>query len=84
MSDLFLVTNCLGYNSLCNAGRGNCAPADAKEHAMKTTIRSWGRQILAKLRELGPYMAIELILPGGSIIALGLWLYHRKYARALT
>ena len=29
------------------------------------------------LRQLGPYLAIELILPGGSLIALALWLYRR-------
>jgi len=32
---------------------------------------------LAYLRELGPYVAIELLLPGGSLIALLLWLYSR-------
>ncbi|HEY3784102.1 MAG TPA: hypothetical protein VGL55_02350 [Steroidobacteraceae bacterium] len=35
----------------------------------------------ALLRQLGPYAAIELLLPGGSLIALGLWLY-RRYRRA--
>ena len=29
------------------------------------------------LKGLGPYAAIELLLPGGSLIALGLWLYSR-------
>jgi hypothetical protein len=38
--------------------------------------------ILAQLRTLGPYLAIELILPGGSIVALLLWAYrHRSAAR---
>jgi hypothetical protein len=32
-------------------------------------------------RSLGPYLAIELLLPGGSLIALLVWLY-RTYARA--
>jgi hypothetical protein len=32
----------------------------------------------AKLRGLAPYAAIELILPGGSVIALLLWLYRRR------
>jgi len=32
---------------------------------------------LAFLRELGPYVIIELLLPGGSLIALLLWLYSR-------
>lgn len=34
------------------------------------------------LRQLAPYAAIELLLPGGSLIALCLWLYRRhKRAR---
>jgi hypothetical protein len=32
---------------------------------------------LAGIRELGPYAAVELLLPGGSVIALLLWLYRR-------
>ena len=31
------------------------------------------------LQQAGPYLAIELILPGGTIIALALYVYrHRK------
>ena len=38
--------------------------------------------ILAQVRSLGPYLAIELVLPGGSIVALLLWAYrHRSAAR---
>jgi len=32
----------------------------------------------AKLREVAPYAAIELVLPGGSVIALLLWFYRRQ------
>lgn len=34
-------------------------------------------RLAALLREFGPYLAIELILPGGSLIALLLWLCRR-------
>jgi NodT family efflux transporter outer membrane factor (OMF) lipoprotein len=36
------------------------------------------------LKALGPYAALELILPGGSLIAISLWLYRhrRRGARA--
>jgi hypothetical protein len=38
--------------------------------------------IVSQFRTLGPYLAIELVLPGGSIVALLLWLYrHRSAAR---
>ncbi len=33
---------------------------------------------LAGVRELGPYAAIELLVPGGSVIAVLLWLYRRR------
>ena len=32
------------------------------------------------LRRLGPYAAIELLLPGGSLLAIALWLYRRYRA----
>lgn len=34
-------------------------------------------RIVALLRQIGPYAAIELILPGGSLIALLLWFCRR-------
>ncbi|HEX8783106.1 MAG TPA: hypothetical protein VF764_07040 [Steroidobacteraceae bacterium] len=37
-------------------------------------------KVMAAGRTFGPYLAIELLLPGGSLIALLLWLY-RTYAR---
>jgi len=32
---------------------------------------------LEGVRQFGPYAAIELIVPGGSVIAVLLWLYRR-------
>jgi hypothetical protein len=34
--------------------------------------------IARKLREFAPYAVIELIMPGGSLLALALWLYRRQ------
>lgn len=34
--------------------------------------------IIATIRRAGPYLAIELILPGGSILALILWLVRNR------
>jgi hypothetical protein len=39
---------------------------------------TWLARGLAGLRQLAPYAAIELLLPGGSLIALVLWLYRRR------
>lgn len=36
------------------------------------------RAIWGVLRELAPYAAIELILPGGTILAILCWLYRRR------
>jgi hypothetical protein len=35
---------------------------------------------IARLRALAPYAMIELVLPGGSLIALLLWFYQRRKA----
>jgi hypothetical protein len=34
--------------------------------------------LIEQLREFGPYFAAELILPGGTLVALALWLYRRR------
>jgi hypothetical protein len=41
--------------------------------------KRWTR-IFATLRGLAPYAVIELLLPGGSLIALALWFYRRHNA----
>jgi hypothetical protein len=42
------------------------------------------RRLFEKLRQLAPYALIELLLPGGTLLALGLWLYRRRRQRLLA
>ena len=44
---------------------------------MKTRLFGWMTRGTAGLRELGPYALLELVVPGGSVIAALLWLYRR-------
>jgi hypothetical protein len=47
----------------------------------RTPPRKWSAHtaaVVAKLREFAPYAAIELVMPGGSLMALGLWLYRKQ------
>jgi hypothetical protein len=34
--------------------------------------------VIVKLRVLAPYALIEVVLPGGSVMAVLLWLYRRQ------
>ena len=44
-----------------------------------TTVQSSRIARLATLmRSFGPYAAIELLLPGGSLIALALWIFRHR------
>jgi hypothetical protein len=46
---------------------------------MKTSMLEWLSRLPGRLAAFGPYVAIELFVPGGSLLALLLWLYrHRK------
>jgi len=36
------------------------------------------RRVVQGARQLAPYAAIELLLPGGSLVAIALWLYRRN------
>ena len=44
-------------------------------------LSAYTAAVIAKLRDLAPYAAIELVLPGGSLLALLLWLYRSHKAR---
>jgi hypothetical protein len=39
---------------------------------------------LAKLRDFAPYAVIELMVPGGSVVALLVWLYRRRQRSVLV
>jgi hypothetical protein len=51
-------------------------------HALTSGIRRALVFLLGNLRSLGPYLLVELIVPGGSLLALLLWFYNHKLARA--
>ena len=46
----------------------------------KVMKNAWVQWIVEQFRTLGPYLAVELILPGGSLVALLLWLYRHRDA----
>jgi hypothetical protein len=35
-------------------------------------------QLVAKIKDIAPHAALELVMPGGSVMALLLWLYRRQ------
>jgi hypothetical protein len=39
---------------------------------------TYAAAVVARLRDLAPYALIELVVPGGSLMALALWLYRRQ------
>ena len=43
-------------------------------NAVAVTAALWLKRGLALLRTIGPYAAIEILLPGGTLIAQLLWL----------
>ena len=71
MIDFFCTDNCLGIGSHGNYG------VKIYGVGMKN---SWIEWMVGQLRALGPYLAVELILPGGSLLALLLWLYRHRHA----
>jgi hypothetical protein len=44
----------------------------------KRTLGAWTTAVFARLKHLAPYAVIELLLPGGSVLALSLWFYRRR------
>lgn len=52
---------------------------------MNTPLTIWIQGALTslpgKLRAVGPYLLVELIMPGGSLLALLLWLYNHRHGK---
>jgi hypothetical protein len=47
-------------------------------------LKDWGRRavaVIVRLKALAPYAMIELVLPGGSVMAFLFWLYRRRKHR---
>jgi hypothetical protein len=42
-------------------------------------VKPLAKKLLTVGRKFGPYLAIELLLPGGSILALLFWLYRTHF-----
>jgi hypothetical protein len=36
------------------------------------------KQLMQIARQASPYLVVELLLPGGTLLALALWLYRRS------
>jgi hypothetical protein len=45
---------------------------------------TWAAAVFATLKDFAPYAAIELLLPGGSLMALTLWFYRRRKRPAIA
>ena len=69
--------------SIFNALLGARSGRDAQRTSGILKLGVSAAVIVAKLRDLAPYALIELILPGGSLMALLLWLYRRQRKAAV-
>jgi hypothetical protein len=50
----------------------------AKSMSIFKDWSAYAAAVIARLKVLAPYALIELVLPGGSVMALLLWLYRRR------
>ena len=39
---------------------------------------NWLTRLTSALRAIGPYAALELVLPGGTLIALSVWAFRNR------
>jgi hypothetical protein len=56
------------------------APA-TRDAPWTLVLRNWGvyaTAVIMRFKALAPYALIELVLPGGSVMALLLWIYRRR------
>jgi hypothetical protein len=51
---------------------------------MKALFGPFIGRVLVLVRSVGPYAAIELLLPGGSVVALFYWWYRHRVSAGHT
>ena len=51
---------------------------NARRKLAAVELRAHTALVVGKIRAVAPYALMELILPGGSVMALLLWLYRRQ------
>jgi hypothetical protein len=61
-------------NALAPSVRNPASPTRVLAHVRVT---DWLARGIVIARAIGPYAAIEIILPGGTLLAFLLWLYRR-------
>jgi hypothetical protein len=71
----------INLKSNCD-GTASRATAEPRRRAPQTSA-GWLTRGVAGLRAVAPYAAIELLLPGGSLIVFGLWLFQRIAKRRM-
>lgn len=59
-------------------------PMQSASNFDRRRLRAYAALAAAKLRQLAPYALMELVMPGGSLMALLLWLYRRHGAALLS
>jgi hypothetical protein len=64
--------------SIFEAGLAPIRRCIARSPVGKRTLGAWTTLVFARLKVLAPYAMIELLLPGGSVLALTLWFYRRR------
>jgi hypothetical protein len=65
-------------SSTFNAGLGASCSRYPRRMPGPRKLRAFVAAVVPKLRDIAPYALMELVLPGGSVMALLLWLYRRQ------
>lgn len=50
----------------------------ARRAALALKLRAHTAVVVSRIRAVAPYALMELVLPGGSVMALLLWFYRRQ------
>jgi hypothetical protein len=66
-----------GESTTWSSGLVSTRSRHAEQRVQRRTLSGFAVAVVARLRSLAPYVAI-LVLPGGALMALLLWLYRRQ------
>src|SRR5947207_13373699 len=68
------IPHCVSSPARSNRGR----TVQTRERSVETAVVRRLREWAGLIQRVGPYLLIEIVLPGGTLLALLLFLYQRR------
>ncbi len=84
MTNNMCICDCAGNRDNTSVVDGAVVASKEMSNIMNGFLSKWKATVMCLLREPGPIFLLALLMPGGSVVAGLLWLYHNHQKHGRT